>query len=195
MRRGPHDFHLEARVITPASNLLMKTPFFILPKFLGVFALVLTGALALPSPSEAKPKDKHRSSSHHSSRHHDDGGWSRSSYYSHPRSSFVLTLGSGYAGRGYYYGPAGAPYYYQSPGVRYYASRSVVPREYLGGYDSYGSTDAAVQRELARRGYYNGPIDGDIGPGSSRAIARFQMDHGLPVTGSITSSLLRSLGL
>jgi hypothetical protein len=89
------------------------------------------------------------------------------------------------------------PYYYQAPGVRYYATRSVVPREYLGGgySSSYGGTDAAVQSELARRGYYHGPIDGDIGPGSSRAIARFQADHGLPVTGSITSSLLRSLGL
>ena len=55
-----------------------------------------------------------------------------SSYYSYPRSNYVVTLGTGYAGRGYYYGPRGAPYYYQSPGVRYYATRSVVPREYLG---------------------------------------------------------------
>ena len=57
------------------------------------------------------------------------------------------------------------------------------------------SLDVAVQRALARRGYYNGPIDGDIGPGSRSAIARYQRDRGLAVTGSITSSLLRSLGI
>ena len=50
----------------------------------------------------------------------------------YPRSNYVVTLGTGYAGRGYYYGPRGAPYYYQSPGVHYYATRNVVPREYLG---------------------------------------------------------------
>ena len=113
----------------------------------------------------------------------------------------MLALGTGYAGRGYYYGPPGVSYYNQSPGVRYYRTRSVVPREYLGssygsGYsDNYGDTDAAVQSALARRGYYHGAIDGAIGPMSSRAIARFQADQGLPVTGTVTSSLLRSLGL
>jgi hypothetical protein len=182
----------------------MKTLFFNYPKTLSILALATAGVLAVPQSSEAKPKDKHkhkhssRASSHHRSYRDDDRHDHRHrSYYSHPRSSFVLSLGSGYAGRGYYYGPPGASYYYQSPGVRYYATRSVVPREYLGGGygSSYGGTDAAVQSELARRGYYNGPIDGDIGPGSSRAIARYQMDRGLPVTGSITSSLLRSLGL
>jgi hypothetical protein len=178
----------------------MKAPFF--PKTLSVLALATAGVLAVPQSSEAKPKDKHKHSSHASNHHQsyrddDRHDHRHRSYYSHPRSSFVLSLGSGYAGRGYYYGPPGASYYYQSPGVRYYATRSVVPREYLGGGygSSYGGTDAAVQSELARRGYYNGPIDGDIGPGSSRAIARYQMDRGLPVTGSITSSLLRSLGL
>ena len=178
----------------------MKTHFFTFPKTFGVVALAVAGALAMPQTSEAKPKHSSHSSKHHDD-HHDDGDHHHhSSYYSYPRSSFVLALGSGYAGRGYYYGPPGVPYYYNAPGVRYYATRSVVPREYLvsdygTGYSSYGGTDAAVQSELARRGYYHGPIDGDIGPMSSRAIARYQMDRGLPVTGSITSSLLRSLGL
>jgi hypothetical protein len=176
-----------------ASNPPMKTHFF--PKTFAVAALAVTGVLAMPQVSEAKPRHSSHSSKHHDDDHHHHHG----SYYSYPRSSFVLSLGTGYAGRGYYYGPPGVPYYYESPGVRYYATRSVVPREYLGsdyggGY-AHDNTGAAVQSELARRGYYHGSIDGAIGPMSSRAISRYQMDHGLPVTGSITSSLLRSLGL
>jgi Ni/Co efflux regulator RcnB len=55
------------------------------------------------------------------------------------------------------------------------------------------STDAAVQRALSRRGYYNGPADGSLGQGSRRAISRYQRDNGLPVTGTVTPSLLRAL--
>jgi hypothetical protein len=170
-----------------------------LPKTFGIAALAVAGVLAIPQVTEAKPKHSSHSSKHHDDHHDDHDRDHHSSYYSYPRSSYVVTLGTGYAGRGYYYGPRGAPYYYESPGVRYYATRSVVPREYWGS--SYGSdygsnnTGAAVQSELARRGYYHGSIDGAIGPMSSRAIARYQSDRGLPVTGSITSSLLRSLGL
>jgi peptidoglycan hydrolase-like protein with peptidoglycan-binding domain len=88
------------------------------------------------------------------------------------------------------------PYYYQAPGVTYYRSRSAVPRQYVvtETYRS-GSVDASVQRALARRGYYRGPIDGDIGPGSRNAIAAYQRDRGLSVTGRVTPSLLRSLGI
>jgi hypothetical protein len=170
----------------------MKTHFF--PKTFGVVALAVAGMLAMPQISEAKPKHSSHSSKHHDD-HHDNDRHHHGSYYSYPRSSYVLSLGTGYAGRGYYYGPRGVPYYYEAPGVRYYATRSVVPREYLGSDYGYGNTGAAVQSELARRGYYHGAIDGAIGPMSSRAIARYQSDRGLPVTGSITSSLLRSLGL
>ncbi len=62
-------------------------------------------------------------------------------------------------------------------------------------YRTYRSIEADVQRALARRGYYYGPVDGDIGPGTSRAIRRYQYSHGLPVTGDIDRYLLRSLGL
>lgn len=119
-------------------------------------------------------------------------------YSSVPRSSFVLSLGDGYAGRGYYYGPRDMPYYYENPYVRYYRTRELAPREYWGNdsrYDRHGSLDAQVQSELARRGYYRGPIDGDIGPGSRAAIARYQAERGLRVTGGIDGSLLASLGL
>ena len=78
----------------------------------------------------------------------------------------------------------------------YYASSALVPRSYYGhsGY-SGNSMGADVQRALARSGYYRGSIDGQIGPQSSRAIARYQQDHGLRMTGTISQGLLNSLGL
>jgi len=57
------------------------------------------------------------------------------------------------------------------------------------------SLEAAVQLALARNGYYNGPIDGDLGSRSRRAIANYQQDRGLRITGYPNSSLLSSLGL
>jgi len=66
-----------------------------------------------------------------------------------------------------------------------------------GGYSPYGfntgSTASNVQMSLANQGYYSGEIDGDIGPASRNAIADYQSDHDLTVTGRINSSLLRSL--
>ncbi|QIF05633.1 peptidoglycan-binding domain-containing protein [Roseimicrobium sp. ORNL1] len=55
------------------------------------------------------------------------------------------------------------------------------------------STDAAVQRALSRRGYYDGPADGSLGSSSRRAISRYQRDNGLQVTGTVTPGLLRAL--
>lgn len=52
---------------------------------------------------------------------------------------------------------------------------------------------AAVQSMLAKRGYDPGPVDGKMGPRTSRAIAGFQKDSGLPVTGLATSSLIQQL--
>jgi hypothetical protein len=136
-------------------------------------------------------KDDHRGHDHNDVRYR--------SYVAAPRSTFVLTLGSGYAGQGYYYGPPNSSYYYQTPGVVYYRNRDAVPRQYYPRdwqqQQMGSSTDASVQRALARRGYYNGPIDGSLGPGSRNAIARYQRERGLPVTGTVTSSLLRSLGI
>ena len=69
-----------------------------------------------------------------------------------------------------------------------------------GGYDPYyatrsGSLAARVQSRLADRGYYEGPIDGDIGPGTRHAIVNYQRDYNLRVTGRISDSLLESLQL
>jgi peptidoglycan hydrolase-like protein with peptidoglycan-binding domain len=52
-----------------------------------------------------------------------------------------------------------------------------------------------VQRVLRKRGYYLGPLDGDIGPRSRSAIRDYQAEHGLEVNGRIDDPLLRSLGI
>jgi hypothetical protein len=50
----------------------------------------------------------------------------------------------------------------------------------------------AVQTELARRGYYHGPIDGLMGSDSREAIRAFQRAQGLPVTRVIDPVLPKS---
>lgn len=176
----------------------MKSSSFPFTLALRASTLAVVGLLAFPLSSQAKDKHKNSGKGHkssHDSSHHDDGH-DRQVYASRPSSSFVLSLGTGYAGRGYYYGPPNCPYHYERPGVRYYATREAAPREYYSrqSYRS-NSVDAEVQGALARQGYYQGSIDGAIGPQSRRAIARYQQDRGLQVTGTITSSLLRSLGI
>lgn len=179
------------------TSLSLKAP-------LAVAALALLGTLTLPESAMAKPDKKNGSSSYrsgskkskgHNGDHHTDYDQHRSSYYSHPHTSFTLSFGNGYAGRGYYYGPPGVSYYYARPEVHYYRTRELAPRAYWGS--SYGSVSlgASVQQALAYRGYYRGSIDGLIGPYSREAIARYQADHGLRPTGLISSSLLRSLDL
>lgn len=91
----------------------------------------------------------------------------------------------------------------------YYASNYYNPYSYDPNYSPYysqgsyesidqntDSTVAAAQEELARQGYYRrAEVDGVMGPGTSRALARFQRDRGLRVTGYLTPATLRSLGL
>ena len=144
----------------------------------------------IPSSFAKDHDDDNRHGHSYKKGHHDDHD--RQVYISRPRSTFTLSLGSGYAGRGYYYGPSGSSYYYERPEVRYYTTREAAPREY---YSNQGSTAASVQQALARRGYYRGSIDGQLGPQSRNAIARFQSERGMRPTGLVNDSLLRSLGL
>lgn len=56
-----------------------------------------------------------------------------------------------------------------------------------------GSQVTAVQRALAREGYYDGAVDGVFGPGTRKALRNYQRDHRLEVTGGITQSVIESL--
>jgi hypothetical protein len=62
-------------------------------------------------------------------------------------------------------------------------------------YRYWAGIGTAVQNELARLGYYNGSIDGIMGPASREAIRSFQRAENLPVTGLIDPSLLKALKL
>jgi Putative peptidoglycan binding domain len=84
----------------------------------------------------------------------------------------------------YYYGYYGDPYDDAS-----YDNSPVYDYRYWYGLAS------AVQTELARRGYYHGPIDGVIGFGSREAIRDFQEAQGRPATGLIDPALLKALRL
>ena len=49
---------------------------------------------------------------------------------------------------------------------------------------------AALQRELAGKGYYVGAVDGVAGPGTRTAISAYQHANGLPVTGEPSGAIL-----
>jgi lytic murein transglycosylase len=51
----------------------------------------------------------------------------------------------------------------------------------------------SAQRALQAVGLYGGPIDGDLGSGSRRAIRKWQRDHGLSADGYLTSDIVKAL--
>jgi hypothetical protein len=117
--------------------------------------------------------------------------WNHQRYY-RSRSNVYFNFGYGYPYYGYGWD---YPYYATYPyGYGYYAPY----RDRYTAYDR-GITDdatvAAVQRRLARGGYYHGSIDGVIGQGTRTAIRAFERNNGLPVDGVIDTQLLRTMGL
>ena len=54
---------------------------------------------------------------------------------------------------------------------------------------------SSVQSQLAKLGYYPGAVDGVAGDETQAAIARYQQDNDLSVTGTVTAATLQSLGL
>jgi Putative peptidoglycan binding domain len=86
------------------------------------------------------------------------------------------------------------PYDYY-PG--YYAD--VEPYYYNDGVSDYVPTSdpnvVAVQKDLANLGYYHGSIDGIYGRDTRDAVARYQTDYNLSVTGTLTMQTLQALGV
>jgi hypothetical protein len=94
------------------------------------------------------------------------------------------------------------PYGYYDNG--YYYDENVYPAEQEHSQapadtkDTQYTGDARVtdvQSALAREGYYDGAIDGHLGPSTRNALRRYQRDHGLDATGGITSGLIDALRL
>jgi N-acetylmuramoyl-L-alanine amidase len=111
-----------------------------------------------------------------------DRGWWRSHY---DRIVFV-NGGWYYWNTGYWYPAWGydsyAYYPYDGP---IYAYNGLAPDQ----------VTADVQSQLQRDGYYEGPVDGILGPMTREAIAAFQADNGLAVTSVIDEPTLSTLGI
>jgi hypothetical protein len=52
---------------------------------------------------------------------------------------------------------------------------------------------AAAQQWLKEHGYYSGPVDGVLGPGTSAALRAYQRDRRLDATGQLDASTARAL--
>lgn len=78
-----------------------------------------------------------------------------------------------------------------------YAGWNVLARPTYVSYPAFATlpVEVSVQVELKDRGYYGGPIDGDIGPVTEASISRYQAANGLAVNGTINKALLVSLGI
>jgi Putative peptidoglycan binding domain len=111
-----------------------------------------------------------------------DRGWWRSHY---DRIVFV--------NNGWYYWNAG----YWFPAWGYAPSVTYVYDGPIYGYNglSPDRVTVNVQEQLARAGYYDGPIDGLLGPMTREAIAAYQADNGLAITSAIDEPTLATLGL
>ena len=124
------------------------------------------------------------------------GGWHGGGYHGqgYYRGGFLLGVGfyPGYYGYPWGY-PYPYPYYYPYPPPYGGPPPEVYRGEAVPG--SSDSVEADVERALAGKGYYQGKIDGIIGPMAREAIRDYQRDRGQPVTGEINSRLLKSLDL
>jgi Putative peptidoglycan binding domain len=111
-----------------------------------------------------------------------DRGWWRSHY---DRIIFV--------NNGWYYWNAG----YWFPAWGYAPSVTYVYDGPIYAYNGLSPDQVTVnvQEQLARAGYYDGPIDGLLGPMTREAIAAYQADNGLAITSAIDEPTLATLGL
>ncbi len=73
----------------------------------------------------------------------------------------------------------------------------VSPSQITSGQEIFSSFESirSAQIALRDRNYYNGPVNGQMTPGTRDAIRRFQRDQNLPVTGDLNLATARELGL
>jgi putative peptidoglycan binding protein len=111
-----------------------------------------------------------------------DRGWWRSHY-----NRIIFVNGGWYYWNAGYWFPAWgyAPSAYYAFDGPIYAYNGLAPDQVI----------VDVQSQLQRDGYYDGPIDGVLGPMTREAIAAFQADHGLAVTSAIDEPTLATLGI
>jgi hypothetical protein len=113
---------------------------------------------------------------------HDQGWW-----HNHYRNNITFVFGAPYYFNAGYWFPAwgftpNAYYAWDGP---IYAYHHLPPDQVI----------ANVQATLQQQGYYDGEVDGLIGPLTRAALANYQRDHGLYETASIDQPTLESLGM
>jgi hypothetical protein len=98
-----------------------------------------------------------------------------------------------FVNNGWYYWNAG----YWFPAWGYAPSVSYVYDGPIYAYNGWtpDRVTVDVQEQLARAGYYDGPIDGVLGPMTREAIAAYQADNGLAITSAIDEPTLATLGI
>jgi len=113
---------------------------------------------------------------------HDRGWWI--GHHNH----IVFVFGGWYFWDGGYYYPAWG----YAPNA-YYAYDGPI---YTGSPESDpGQVVANVQSALQEQGFYQGEVDGILGPQTRGALADYQQAHGLELTGAVDEPTLESLGL
>jgi hypothetical protein len=136
----------------------------------------------------------HRDRSHYTVRHdheHHSHDWYRSNGYAYDHDYYRT-----YRRHRYYNDALGMFLFALTAPPAYVYESNTYAYDSTPYYSGYGyETRVAVQEELALAGYYDGGIDGVVGPGTRSAIYNYQQDYGLEPTGRIDDQLLQSLGL
>jgi len=113
--------------------------------------------------------------------------WHDGDWYRHHHRVIVIVVDA------YYYWDAG--YWYPAYGynpTNYYPNDDPI---YAYGNLLPDQVIANVQRQLNAYGYYTGAITGSLDSTTRAAIANYQRDYGLLVTGTVDQSTVESLGL
>ncbi len=112
----------------------------------------------------------------------------RNWWRSHYNTTFVLF------GGGYYY--CWNNYWYPAYGYSPYYNNYAYS-EPIYGYNNLAPGEVLVNVQVALRdqGYYDGAIDGLIGPQTRAALADYQQDNGLVITSAVDEPTLVTLGL
>jgi hypothetical protein len=176
-------------------------------------------ASAARSPGTVAPRGLNGRTDHIAERH--DANWHRDwdrrhAHFFHNRffvfdNGFWFGLDDGFFPWDYlpYYAGDYYPYDYSTDVQPDYntAPASAYPYSYYTGVEPDDNTTSdngapvadptvqAVQTELSQLGYYNGPVDGIFGPTTRDAVAKYQIDNQLDVTGSLSPDTLQSLGV
>jgi len=113
--------------------------------------------------------------------------WHERNWWRNHYNRVVFVYGGWYAWNAGYWIPAwgydsNAYYAYDGP---IYAYNNLPPDQVI----------ANVQAALQEQGYYQGEVDGLLGPLTRAAVADYQRDHGLYITSAIDRPTLSSLGM